>query len=200
MKVSADYRDSFEKLCIKLLAKAYRHIIFKHKYQIDWDENDFSEVLCFYINEDNLSVKTGVTCVTEKKLLSEKEMYKKGFANKLARIDFIYFRIWKNIRFKYYMEAKRLKETDSTLKRAYINEGMQRFISKKYPLGCMVGYLLEGSIDKTIDGINSLLVKDKRDIEILTKKPHNDIHDYYESNHDVITILKHIILDFTLCT
>ena len=200
MKISTAYRNSFEKLCIKLLAKAYRNIIFEHKYQINWDENDFSEILCFRINEDSFSVEKGITCVTEKKLLSDKEIYKKGFANQLARIDFIYFRVWKKIRFKYYMEAKRLKEKDSALKRAYINEGMQRFISSKYPLGCMVGYLLEGSVDKTIDGINSLLVKDNRDSEILSKKPHKDINDYYESNHDVITILKHIILDFTLST
>jgi hypothetical protein len=35
------------------------------------------------------------------------------------------------------MEAKRLKERDSVLMRAYIKEGMDRFISVKYPIGCM---------------------------------------------------------------
>lgn len=42
---------------------------------------------------------------------------------------------------------------------------MERFISTKYPSGCMLGYLVEVDPDKTIVGINSLLEKDKRKSE-----------------------------------
>ena len=128
--------------------------------------------------------------------MSESANQEKGFADKLPRIDFVYFKIWKEQRFHCYMEAKRLKQKDSKLKRAYIDEGMDRYISKKYPIGCMLGYLLDGKADETVKGVNSLLKKDKRETEVLTLKPNNFLKTYYESNHPDIGTLKHFILDF----
>ena len=191
------YLNAFEADCIELIIHAYNTASAEKKYQKNWLENDFSEMLSHYVNESQLSLEKGITCKTENKLLTETENQIKGFADKLPRIDFVYFKIWKKQRFHCYMEAKRLKEKDSNLKRAYIGEGMNRFISQKYPVGCMLGYLLEGRISKTIDGINKLLEKDKRKAEILVSKNHKLIKAYYESNHTEIGILKHLIFDFT---
>ena len=48
-----------------------------------------------------------------------------------------------------------------------------------------------------MNGINSLLTKDKRHTETLKSKI-NELHtDYYESEHLTIGILKHLIFDFT---
>ena len=95
------------------------------------------------------------------------------------------------------MEAKRLKANDSNLKREYITEGMDRYILEKYPIGFILGYHLEGKVNETITGINALLVKYKRDTEILNLKQHNLLKAYYESSHSNIGILKHLIFDFT---
>jgi hypothetical protein len=197
MKLSEIYRRAFEDDCIELVVNAYNLAIVEKKYQTDWLENDFSELLCYYVNESQFSIDKGITCKTENKLFSNAENQTKGFADKLPRIDFVYFKIWKEQRFHYYMEAKRLKEKDSKLKRAYIKEGMQRYLSEKYPMGCMLGYLLEGNADETKNGINSLLIKDKRNSEVLNLESHNLIKSYYESNHSKIGILKHLIFDFT---
>ena len=197
MKLSEIYRRAFEDDCIELVVNAYNLAIVEKKYQTDWLENDFSELLCYYVNESQLSIDKGITCKTENKLFSNAENQTKGFADKLPRIDFVYFKIWKEQRFHYYMEAKRLKEKDSKLKRSYIKEGMQRYLSEKYPMGCMLGYLLEGNADETKNGINSLLIKDKRNSEVLNLESHNLIKSYYESNHSKIGILKHLIFDFT---
>lgn len=143
MKLSEIYRRAFEDDCIELVVNAYNLAIVEKKYQTDWLENDFSELLCYYVNESQFSIDKGITCKTENKLFSNAENQTKGFADKLPRIDFVYFKIWKEQRFHYYMEAKRLKEKDSKLKRSYIKEGMQRYLSEKYPMGCMLGYLLE---------------------------------------------------------
>jgi len=98
----------------------------------------------------------------------------------------------------YYMEAKRLKEKDSNLKREYIKEGMDRFITGKYPPdGCMLGYLLEGTVKETINGINSLLEKYKRNGELLKHTSNKTFPFYYESNHSKLC-LKHLIFDFTI--
>jgi len=197
MKLSEIYKKAFEEDCIELIVNAYNLAVAEKKYQSNWLENDFSELLGYYVNESQLSLEKGITCKTENKLMSEADSQVKGFADKLPRIDFVYFKIWQKQRFHCYMEAKRLKEKDSNLKRAYIDEGMQRYISEKYPIGCMLGYLLEGTADETKNGINSMLVKDKRNFEILNLVLHKSLKSYYESNHSDIGILKHLIFDFT---
>lgn len=194
MKLSESYRKAFEDDCIELVIKAYNLAIAEKKYRIDWHENDFSELLGHYVNKNPVSLDKGITCKTENKLLSKTANQVKGFADKLPRIDFVYFKVWRKQRFQCYMEAKRLKENDSDLKRAYINEGMNRYINNKYPIGCMLGYLLKGNENKTIIGINSLLKKNHRSSEVL-QKPQNIA--YYVSNHSSIGTLKHLIFDFT---
>ena len=198
MKLSTTYRKVFEQDCIGLIINAYEIAKAEKKYRLDWYENDFSELLCHYVNESPLSSNIGITCKTENRLFSEKTNQVKGYADKLPRIDFVYFKIWKTQRFYCYMEAKRLKERDSNLKKAYIDEGIDRFISEKYPAGCMLGYLLEGNLDETIKGINSLLEKYKRSSEYLYPKPNILFRFCYESYHSEIGILKHLIFNFTV--
>src|SRR5690606_3196577 len=99
--------------------------------------------------------------------------------------------------FEYFFEAKNLKQNDSKLKRRYIKTGIDSFVSKKYENGTLIGYLLEGKIFDTVNGVNALLVKDKRDSEILKLGSNNLLKSYYESNHSKIAILKHLIFDFT---
>ena len=122
---------------------------------------------------------------------------KKGFADKLPRIDLRMSSITSKLEFKYFFEAKRLKENDSGLKRSYIGDGMDRFISKKYPHGCMLGYLLKGNVNETVIGINLLLIKDNRNTQTLNSKKYGLHKDYFESEHIEIGILKHLIFDFT---
>jgi len=198
MKISLIYKRAFEEDCLELIVNAYNTAIAGQKYQTGWLENDFSELLGHYINESQFSLEKGITCKTENKLMPGTDNQPKGFADKLPRIDFVYSKIWRQQRFYCYMEAKRLKEKDSALKRAYINEGMDRYISKKYPTGCMLGYLLEGKTNETVKGINSLLKTDKRMAEILNFKPIKGFSSYYESNHSGIGTLKHLIFDFTV--
>ncbi len=197
MKLSIIYKNAYEDDCIELIVNAHNIAISEKKFQINWLENDFSELLRHYINESELSLEKGITCKTEEKLLIETENQIKKFADKLPRIDFVYFKVWSKKRFEYFMEAKRLKEKDSKLKKAYIDGGMDRFISEKYPMGCMIGYLLEGKTNQTIIGINSLLEKDKRNAETLIFKQNKLIKTYYESNHSDIGTLKHLIFEFT---
>ena len=100
--------------------------------------------------------------------------------------------------YQYFFEAKNLKEESSALKRRYIDTGIKNFNSKKYTNGCLVGYLMSGDVELTIGGINSLLLKDNREKETLSKE-YCKYHDsYYESSHSNIQCLKHYIFDFTL--
>lgn len=123
---------------------------------------------------------------------------RKGFANKRARIDLTFSEVGSPLKGKYHMEAKRLKEKDSSLKRRYITTGIDNFVSKKYENGCLLGYVLEGDLHRTVNGINKLLKKDDRESEFLNAKAYMLHNFYFESDHGNSFILKHFMFDFTL--
>jgi hypothetical protein len=60
----------------------------------------------------------------------------------------------------------------------------------------LVGYILEGTVDSCVDGINSLLKKDGRASEILTTQPSNVSIDNRFSKHSEKEIF-HLFLNYT---
>ena len=190
------FRNAFEHKCFSLVTEAYQASINEKTIQFDWNENDISQELCEKLDCNPKRLQWGISATREYHLSKKTEKIK-GFADKLPRVDLRMSSITSKLEFKYFFEAKRLKENDSKLKRSYIDDGMNRFTSKKYPSGCMLGYLLQGNVNGTMKGINSLLVKDKRGTETLTSKK-NDLHkNYFESKHIEIGVLKHLVFDFT---
>lgn len=190
------FRKAFEFKCYSLMINAYQTAIIKNEIQLDWDENDISAQLHEYINDDPIRIEWQIVTNVESHIFQSTPKIK-GFASKFPRIDFRFTTFSKNSEWKYFFEAKNLRQSDSVLKRRYIETGISNFTSGKYFNGSLIGYLLEGSIKETIVGINSLLEKDQRSSEII-KAVSNHLHyDYYESNHKEIGLLKHLMFDFT---
>lgn len=50
------FKNAFEKDCIELLINAYSQALSEKKYQLEWYENDFTEMLCCYINSNKASI------------------------------------------------------------------------------------------------------------------------------------------------
>lgn len=190
------FKASFEQKCFRLIVEAYQTSLREKIIQLDWYENDISSELHKYINENPLRIKwkisTNVEAFIPKNILKER-----GFSNKYPRIDFRLTSFLSTYEYEYFFEAKRLKANDSNLNREYVNEGIDRFILKKYPYGGMLGYILEGSSHDTIAGINSVLMKYKRNSEALNPKPNKFHNEYYESIHLTIGIIKHLLFNFT---
>jgi len=194
--INEKFRNAFEQKCFQLIIEGYKTALTEKVVQLDWNENDISQELSEKIDENPKRLKWNIS-VNREHFLPKNTRKIKGFADKLPRIDLRMTNIYKLFEYKCFCEAKRLKENDSKLKSVYIKEGINRYLSKKYPIGCMLGYLLEGKTNKTVDGINALLTKDKRENEILKLKSNKLIKSYYESNHSNIGVLKHLIFDFT---
>jgi hypothetical protein len=192
------FRNAFEQKCCHLIVEAYQTSMTEQLIRLNWNENDISYELYEKMEHNLKRVSKYKVHLSPEFRLPPKFLKVKGFADKLPRIDLRMSHFGLNQEFKFFIEAKRLKETDSKLKREYITEGMERFISEKYPMGIMIGYLLEGKTNETISGINTLLVKDKRNTETLIFKSNKLIKTYFESNHFGIGILKHLIFDFTV--
>jgi hypothetical protein len=73
---------------------------------------------------------------------------------------------WVNEKKEFTIEAKNLCETNwhkadiktavnaKSLQKEYVSEGIERYVSEKYPFGCMLGYVQQGSTHTIIDRIN----------------------------------------------
>ena len=199
MKFSIPAKSAFEQKCYRLIIEAYQTSLIERVIQLDWNENDISSELHRHIKGNSLRQKWKVSTNVEAYI--PKDIPKvKGFSDKFPRIDFRLTSFISKYEFEYFFEAKNLKQNGKAgyaLKRRYINTGIDNFVSKKYENGSLIGYLLEGNTDETINGINSLLEKDKRNTETLIFKSNKLIKTYYESNHSDIGILKHLIFEFT---
>jgi hypothetical protein len=196
-KITIAFIAGFENRCIRLIVAAYHSAIHEKSVSVDWNENDITAQLHEYIDSDPLRIKWYISSNVEHHLPKDSIKKEKGFSAKYSRIDLRFSTINSHSEFKYFLEAKNLKEKNYALKRRYIKTGIDNFISKKYPNGCLVGYLLEGNLDLTVIGINSLLNRYNRSTEIMKKQICN-LHDcYYESSHPSIKV-KHYIFDFTI--
>lgn len=190
------FRNAFEHKCFQLIIEAYQTTLTEKVIQLNWDENDISSELQRHIKENPLRVKWKVSTNVEA-YISKDIPKAKGFAAKFPRIDFRLTTFAKESEYEYFFEAKNLKQNSSALKRRYINTGINNFVSGKYVNGSLIGYLLEGKTNETVKGINSLLGRDKRQNEILNLTSNKLFNSYYESYHSDISILKHLVFDFT---
>lgn len=191
------FKRAFEYKCFQLIIEAYKLSMKDKSIALDLDENDISAVLHHNITLNPLTIRWHIFSKTESHIYPENQRIEKGFANKQSRIDFIFSIIHSSSQYEYFIEAKNLKENDSALKRRYIDTGINNYISGKYRNGSLIGYLIEGNLDLTVEGINSLLKKDNRSPEILQRKTLKLHKDYFESEHKELGVLKHLMFEFT---
>ena len=196
-KVEA-FRKAFEIRCVTLLVSAYRNSIADHHYSTDCIENDFTSMLVNYMDKNPQRLTWNIHCHRDHHLYKRQTQCKKGCANKEDTIDMRLSNISYRQEYCFYVEAKRLKEKDSGLLNRYIDTGIDHYLSGKYPQGILLGYLVDGGIDITVQKVNGILVKNNRTSEILVRKPHN-IHDqYFESTHPNFGVISHFVFDFTV--
>ncbi len=191
-------KQSFYNKCIILVVDAYNSSITDKPYTDDWLENDFTEMLDKYISGNKKRLNWNIHCNAENHLHDTHKHLSKGYADKEKRIDMKMSHIAFRNEFHFYIEAKRLKEHDYKLKNRYIETGIDSYISSKYPKGVLLGYLIEGSTDNTVKGINDILNKKGRNDEIMVRKNHPIHRDYFESIHTSFGTLRHFVLDYTI--
>jgi hypothetical protein len=194
---SNSFKKAFEGNCIKLLVSAYHEAVMAKSINLNWEENDITAQLHEYIDCNPFRLEKHIVADVEHHLKDNSSTKNKGFAAKYSRIDmkFVVFR--RRLEYKYFAEAKLLKEHDSGLKRRYIDTGIDNFTSGRYYNGCLIAYIIEGILINTVEGINKLLEKDQRNSEILIKSTCKYYDGYFASEHSSIGTLKHYMFDFT---
>lgn len=85
------------------------------------------------------------------------------------------------------LECKRVAVGNATLAREYVVEGIDRFRTGKYAenhgRGFMVGYILAGTPQSVVDGINAYLIGRSRRPETLSPSPIGVVQVFWESEH-----------------
>ena len=195
--IVASFKRGFEEKCFQLITESYVSAMETKVIKLNWDENDITSELHQHIQDNSLRLEWNIHSNVEKHLPKENIKKEKGFAAKLPRIDLSFAIISSKFEYVYHMEAKNLKEKSSALKRRYIDTGINNFISGKYENGCLLGYVVEGKLHKSVYGINKLLRKDKRESEFLNKEENHLHKNYYESKHSNDFLIKHFMFDFT---
>ncbi|TDE45537.1 hypothetical protein E0I26_06205 [Flavobacterium rhamnosiphilum] len=188
------FQDKFKGRCTTLFIEAYYTSISSKSIFLDFDENDITAILHNYIDENPKRKGWGISTNLENYLFDKEATYIKGFAANFSRIDMRYTAFWKGEEYKYFVEAKNLKVNDSGLKRRYIATGIDNFLADGKYFECegfLVGYILEGTVDNCVEGINKLLQKDQRGNETIYKLS----IDNYFSNHNNKRLF-HLFLDF----
>lgn len=194
LSLAAAFRTNFVRNCTALLMEAYYESISSKLIFSDFDENDITAILYNFIDNSLKRESYSISVNTENHLFDNSKVVEKGFAAKFARIDMRFVSFWYAKEYKYYLEAKNLKSNDSSLKRRYIDTGINNFLSNGKYFECdglLVGYVLEGTCDDCAKGINKLLVKDGRKAELIKNLKEN----FYVSNHDNKD-LNHVFLSY----
>ena len=193
-----DFQNKFNNLCINLLIDAYHSSISGNSISLDFEENDITAILHHYIDENPKRKEWEIFTNREEYLFDKDSIQVKGFAAKFSRIDMRYSTFWEGEEYKYFVEAKNLKVNDSSLKRRYITTGIDNFLSGgKYSDcdGFLVGYILEGTVEDCKEGINKLLIRDKREKEVIDKRSVFLSIDSHFSTHQEKTIY-HLFLNY----
>jgi hypothetical protein len=191
-------QNNFKEQCKTLFVEAYHTSISNTSIFLDYDENDITAILHSYIDNNPKRKEWKISSNLENHLFDDNSTFSKGFAAKFSRIDMRYSTFWEGEEYKYFVEAKNLKANDSGLKRRYIDTGIDNFIvgGKYYNCdGFLVGYILEGTIDNCVEGVNKLLEKDKRASEKIEKAPTSLSIDNHFSNHKGKDLF-HLFLDY----
>jgi hypothetical protein len=192
-------QNKFRERCNSLFIEAYHTSITNKSVSSNFDENDITAILYNYIDDNPKRKKWKISINTENYIVDKSVTYTKGFAAKFSRIDMRFTTFWHGEEYKYFTEAKNLKVIDSASKRRYIETGIDNFLTGGKYCNCdgfLIGYVLEGTIDKCVLGINKLLQKGKRENEKIEKHPVFLSIDTHFSFHPDKNLF-HLFLDYT---
>ena len=178
--VAAKIRAVFEQRCVEMLQWACVTLKGEKHINADWDEENITANLYELIRTSSLSVEYGIYLEYDHSFFGPEILDNKKKANSAARVDLAFQYGWTGPRFWFFVEAKNLIERDvqktgrktkmraATVIERYIETGIDHYLNKHYPLGCLLGYVLNGTIDSVVKAINMRLAKKMRNSETLS--------------------------------
>ncbi len=207
-------REKFESHCIATLFSGYKLMKEAGEYRCAWEEEALTANLVKHMKLSPQSTDWKLDITPEYHLYTHEITDGIKKAKKSPRIDIRIMNWSYREKMEYFMEAKNLVENDwrkpdgsivsaSYLRARYIDTGIDNFVTKRYPRGCLAGYALEGSVDNIVEGINRMLESNRRNRPKEILKRDEPVHNHphcFKSEHPVenssFMVLRHFFLNF----
>ena len=205
------FKSKFEDNCVGLLIDAYNSLKKSGRNVNEESENNITAQIVGYMKKNPKRTDLQINLERENYLDGEDIYDGIENADKSSRID-IKFSVWNsNMEYEFYMEAKNLAENNwkkkstnavvnaNKLQKRYIDTGIDNFTNGRYPNGCLLGYVLDGTTSKVVELINKLLISAKRKMEMLSWYNKYQVDYHYISEHKGTSVptLKHFLLNLT---
>lgn len=168
-KLIASTKALFEKRCIVLLEWACRTLRNSKPIDTEWGEENITANVYDLIYYSQLAIDYDIHPECEHLFYDQAILDNKKKAKAAPRIDMVFQNNWSGRRFLFFVEAKILVENDfkkkgrkrktlaaSVIKR-YIETGIDHYLSGHYPPGCLLGYVLNGTINGVVNALNDQL-------------------------------------------
>ena len=169
----------FESRCVEMLEWACRELKANKKIDADWGEENITANIYVLVHESQKSIDYDIHPECEHPFFNQAILDNKKKAKSAPRIDLVFQYNWSGQRFSFNVEAKNLIENDvlktgrkrktkssSVLKR-YIETGIDHYLAGYYPQGCILGYVLNGTIVGVVNKLNAMLIQVGRGAEVL---------------------------------
>ena len=202
-------REKFEKRCIELLEWACCKLKCLKKVDANWGEENITANIYTLIKESQQAIAYDIYVEPEHPLYSRDVLDNRKGAKTAPRIDMVFQHNWSGCRFPFYVEAKNLIEQNfvkagrktktiaSVVLKRYVEKGMDHYLHEYYPKGCMLGYVLNGTIADVVNSLNAYLERIGRGEEALYTSSIAKQWMCYHSSHNISKMtINHFLFDF----
>jgi hypothetical protein len=209
-----DIREGIVYRCMFTAIEGYRLMKKAKEYKCAWEEESLTANLIKHMKDSRYCKKWKLDISPEYPIHTPDISNGTRKPKEASRVDMRVVSWSYPEKMEYCFEAKNLAEHDwfkpegskvrsSFLRGRYIAKGIDHFVKETYPLGGLLGYVLEGSVDNILKGINKLLKSNRRNRAEEMLIPSDTINNHrecYRSQHKKKSgesfILNHILFNF----
>jgi len=159
---------SFIMLCLEALQRGYNKMVSDRQYDVNWKEDKLTAHLVEKIGQTGFLRSNQISVNHQPPIYSEGVIYGDDDPLESPKVDFKFTKWYRKDETDFYAEAKNLSQDDwvktdgskvsaSKYRGRYIDTGIENLVSERYPEGCLVGYIVQGTEAQVISAINKLI-------------------------------------------
>ncbi|MGA0559455.1 hypothetical protein ACO2Q8_22545 [Larkinella sp. VNQ87] len=170
ISIATKFRERFAADCIEGILLGYEKMYLEKLYDVNSVEDNLTAHLVRNMEEVGYLTAKDIIVDPQHKLYSKNVFFGTGNPAKSPTIDLKFGKIWARTEHKFYAEAKNLSEKNwrktsgkaviaSDSRSYYISDGIERYLSEYYPKGCLIGYVVNGTVSGVVSKLNNLLIR-----------------------------------------
>lgn len=168
-KLRTNFQTAFINHCAEAIQIGYDIMYSEKRYETDWEEDNLTICLVQTIKQAQFLGQYRISVNYQPPIYDEAMAFEGANPLRAPRVDFKFSKFFGPMERDYYAEAKNLSETDwvkpkagttvyaSHYRARYIDTGITNYLSGRYPEGCLVGYIVNGTVANVVAGLNTLI-------------------------------------------